>query len=127
MWKPILTAIGVISLLPFAPLAIAQSNSTTPSFNRQECLQRMAKEGLKNDQAAVWCNYEQQCLLRAQKEGLPPLSAKSLCLCSIKEFRKRYSTEKFGELTRRSEKDKRVANQLREVGEACFEKVLFEE
>lgn len=127
MWKPILTAVGVVSLLPLASLATAPSNSTTPSFNRQECLQRMAREGLKNDQAAVWCNYEQECLLRAQKEGLPPLSAKSVCDCTIKEFRQKYSPEKFRDLTRRSQRDKKVANQLREVGEACFEKVLFEE
>jgi len=98
----------------------------TNQFNRQQCIQNLVKDGLKSDDASVWCNYNQQCLVRSQKEGLAFDSAKTVCDCTIKAFRKKYSTEKFREITRKSETDKKIANQLREVGEACFEEILFE-
>ncbi|NCO75001.1 MAG: hypothetical protein GW795_08365 [Cyanobacteria bacterium] len=118
-----------LSFLTFSPFFIAEktiAQSTQSPFNSQQCIQGLTKEGLKPQQASVWCNYKQECLVRSQKEGLPAEAAKSVCDCSIKEFRKRYSTEKFKELTRQINSNAKVASQLREVGESCFEDILFE-
>lgn len=98
----------------------------TNQFNRQQCLQKLAREGLKTEDASVWCNYNQQCIARSQKEGLAFDAAKTVCDCTIKTFRQKYNTEKFKEITKKSQTDKKIANQLREVGEACFEEILFE-
>ncbi|WP_330204799.1 hypothetical protein [Cyanobacterium sp. Dongsha4] len=103
--------------------AIAQSSN---KFNRQQCIQNLVKDGLKSEDASVWCNYNEQCLVRSQKEGLHAEAAKSVCDCTIKTFRNKYTTQKFREITKKSETDKKIANQLREVGEICFEEILFE-
>lgn len=99
---------------------------TANQFNRQQCIQNLVKDGLKTEDASVWCNYNEECLVRSRQEGLPLDSAKSVCDCTIKTFRKKYSTEKFREITKKSQTDKKIANQLREVGETCFEEILFE-
>lgn len=112
------------SLSIFASKSLAQSPK--PVFNQQQCIQGFVKEGLKTEQASVWCNFKQECLVRSQKEGLPPEAAKSVCDCSIKEFRKRYTTEKFREISRQADSNSKVGRQLREVGEKCFEDILFE-
>lgn len=95
-------------------------------FNRQQCLQNLMKEGVKSEDASIWCNYNQQCLVRSQKEGLAFDSAKTVCDCTIKTLRKKYNAQKFKEITKKSETDKKIANQLREIGEVCFEEILFE-
>lgn len=118
-------SLGVFSIATFASASLAQSNKV--NFNQAQCIQGLVKEGLKADQATVWCNYNRECLIRSQKEGLPPDAAKSVCDCSIKEFRKKYSPEKFKELTKQADSNPKVAKELREVGEACFEKILYEE
>ena len=125
---PFLTLINVslvsASLSLFTGVTLAQSPK--PTFNHQQCIQELVKEGLKTDQASVWCNYKQECLVRSLKEGLPPEAAKSVCDCSIKEFRKRYPTDKFKELTKQADTNPKIAKELREVGETCFESILFE-
>ncbi|BAQ61760.1 hypothetical protein GM3708_2166 [Geminocystis sp. NIES-3708] len=126
--KIILTVVNLslftFSLSVFASKSFAQSSK--PIFNQQQCIQGFVKEGLKTEQASVWCNFKQECLVRSQKEGLPPEAAKSVCDCSIKEFRKRYATEKFREISRQADSNSKVGRQLREVGEKCFEDILFE-
>lgn len=112
------------SLSLFSSKSFAQS--AKPIFNQQQCIQGFVKEGLKPEQASVWCNYTKECLGRSQKEGLPAEVAKSVCDCSIKEFRKRYTTEKFREISRQADSNSKVGRQLREVGEKCFEDILFE-
>ncbi|BAQ63732.1 hypothetical protein [Geminocystis sp. NIES-3709] len=103
------------------------AQSAKPIFDQQQCVEGLVKEGLKADHASTWCNYKQECLVRSQKEGLPADAAKSVCDCSIKEFRKRYTTDKFKELTKKADSDSKVAKELREVGESCFEGILFEQ
>lgn len=112
------------SLSVFPSKSFAQS--AKPTFNQQQCIQGFVKEGLKIEQASVWCNFKQECLVRSQKEGLPLESAKIVCDCSIKEFRKRYSTEKFREISRQADTNTKIGRQLRDVGEKCFEDILFE-
>ncbi len=111
------------SLSLFSSKSFAES---AKPFNQQQCIQGLVKEDLKPEQASVWCNYTQECLVRSQKEGLPLDTAKSVCDCSIKEFRKNYTTEKFREISQQADSNSKVGRQLREVGEKCFEDILFE-
>ena len=97
-----------------------------PTWNREKCVENLVKQGLKNDEANVWCNYQEECLVESQKEGLAFESAKTVCECTISQFRSKYSTTKFKELTDKVDTDKKVAKEFREVGEKCFEKILFE-
>ena len=97
------------------------------NFAQGQCVQEMTKEGLSADKAEVWCNYKQDCLKRSLQEGLPPDAAESVCNCAINEFRKRYSPQQFKNVTQQAETDGAVAEKLQEVGEACFEDILFEE
>ncbi|MGI0480259.1 hypothetical protein ACN4EE_05660 [Geminocystis sp. CENA526] len=113
-----------VSFSFLASPSIAQSSSS--NFNQQQCIDGLVKEGLKPDQASVWCNYTRECLARSQREGLPLESARSVCNCTIKEFRKRYSTEKFREISKQADTNPKIARELREVGESCFEAILFE-
>ena len=103
---------------------VAQSEQ--PMFDREKCLQELAKQGLKPNEASVWCNYQEECLVQSQQEGLPLVSAQTVCQCSISEFRNKYTSEKFKELTGQVDSNRKVARELREVGEKCFEEILFE-
>ena len=118
-----LTVLSVVSASMTTDV-LAQSQKS--GFNQQQCIQNLVKEGLKSTQASVWCNYQQECLSESQKEGLPLESANSVCQCTISEFRNKYTTETFKELTQQVNSNKKVARELREVGEMCFEKILFE-
>ena len=97
------------------------------NFDQAQCVQEMTKEGLSADQAEVWCNYKQDCLKRSLKEGLSLDAAESVCNCAINEFRESYSPQQFKEVTQQAETDRAVAEKLQEVGEACFEDILFED
>jgi hypothetical protein len=120
-----LITVGLFSL-NFCQATQAQTNKKNP-FNQQQCINKLVKEGLAKNQADIWCNYENECLDRAQKEGLPPYAAQSLCDCTIKQFRKTYTAEKFKELNQQAKTNQEIANKLREVGESCFEDLLFED
>lgn len=113
--------ISVVSLKD-SPL-MAQQNG----FDSQKCIQGFVKQGLSNDSARIWCNYKQECLKQSQKEGLPPAAAETVCNCVINDFRKRYNPVEFKKLTEQAKTNRSVAQKLREVGETCFEEVLYEE
>ena len=95
-------------------------------LDQKLCVESLVKEGLKSNQASVWCNYQEECLVQSQEEGLPLESAQTVCECTISEFRNKYTTERFKELTQQVNTDRKVAREMREVGEMCFEKILFE-
>lgn len=124
-------------LLPFISLTFIsffsvnfsalQAQTISSNFNQPQCVNRLVKEGVAKNQAEIWCSYEAECLVRSQKEGLPLDSAKNVCDCSIKEFRKRYTADKFKQLNEQAKTNQEIANQLREVGETCFENLLFAE
>ena len=118
-----ITVLSSLSLL-MTTETFAQSKKSL--LNKQQCIQSLVKQGLKSTQASVWCNYQEECLVQSQKEGLPLESSQTVCKCTISEFRNKYSTEKFKELTQQVNSNKKVARELREVGEMCFEKILFE-
>ena len=71
-------------------------------------------------------NYLQECNAIAMQEGLPETEAEILCNCTLKEFQQKYTLEEFKELNQRSETDSTASDALIEVGELCFEEILFE-
>ena len=118
-----LSLLTLATSLTFFPSVVQASK---PVLDKQACVEGLVKEGLQSSQASVWCNYKEECIQESVKEGLPLESAKTVCDCTIAEFRNKYTTEKFKTLTQQVNTDKKVARQLREVGEMCFEKILFE-
>jgi hypothetical protein len=125
LWLIFLASTFVIGLVDFSydqSVKAQQSN-----FNSQKCIQGLLKEGLSNDGARIWCNYKQECLKQSQKEGLPQYAAETVCNCVITEFRKSYNPQEFKKLTQQAETNQRISQKLRDVGEACFEEVLYED
>ena len=108
----------------FMDVAIAEGQKST--WNQAKCVEGLVKEGLKTNEATIWCNYQEECLVESQKEGLGFESAKTVCECTISQFRSKYSSEQFKALTDKVDSDKKVAREFRDVGETCFEKILFE-
>ena len=104
--------------------ALAQNKEQ--DWNQEQCIEKLVKEGLKTNEANIWCGYQKECLAESQKEGLALESATTVCECTISEFRSKYSTKEFKELTDKVDSDKQVAKEFRDVGEKCFEKILFE-
>jgi hypothetical protein len=72
-------------------------------------------------------DYKKECLQRATREKLPPDVAQDLCNCTINQFRSQYTIEQFRALVRTSKNNSTAAETLTEVGEVCFEEVLYEE
>lgn len=71
-------------------------------------------------------NYRQQCLQQARGEGLTADVANDLCNCTIKKFRERYSLQQFRDLVQKSKTNRTAQQTLTQVGEACFDQVLYE-
>ena len=86
-------------------------------------------EAQKTDQypAQFVQNYNQECIQTSIEEGLAAAEAKRLCDCTIDEFEQQYSLEEFQQLTAASGTDQTSQNTLIEVGQFCFEQILYEE
>ena len=99
--------IGIIFTLISLP-ALAQSTSNTypPEYKQQ---------------------YLQECMGTAMQEGLAEPEAKQLCDCTLTEFQQKYSFTEFQELSSKAATNETAANALFEVGEMCFETILYEE
>lgn len=119
-----LFSVSLLSLVSF--FSFSSDKTFAQNSDSRQCVANLVRQGLKNPEASVWCNYQQECLVRSQKEGLPLATAEMVCECTIKEFRKQYDVNKFRELTQKSNTDRRVASQLQLVGEKCFEDILFQ-
>jgi hypothetical protein len=72
-------------------------------------------------------SYNQECLQTSMQEGLAEVEAKRLCDCTLDEFERQYSLTEFKQLTAASATDKASENTLIEVGQFCFEQILYEE
>lgn len=70
--------------------------------------------------------YMKECIATSISEGLAEPEAKKLCDCTLAEFQKQYSLEAFKELNAKAKTDETAANQLIEVGQLCFESILYE-
>ena len=101
--------IGYIALTSFVSLA------ETSSAAAQEYPQEYSQ------------NYLQECKATAMTEGLTDIDAEILCKCTLREFQQKYTLDEFKDLNKRSETDTTASDALVEVGEFCFEEILFEE
>ena len=72
-------------------------------------------------------DYSQECLQTSMEEGLQEAEAERLCQCTIDEFQKQYTLKEFKQLTAASITDETAENTLIEVGQGCFEQLLYEE
>ena len=70
--------------------------------------------------------YMKDCINTSLAEGLAEPDAQKLCDCTLAEFQQQYSLEAFKELNAKAETDETAANQLMEVGQLCFETILYE-
>ena len=70
--------------------------------------------------------YHQECMTASTAEGLAEPDAKELCECTLTKFQQEYSLESFKELNAKAEEDQESANALVEVGQTCFESILYE-
>jgi hypothetical protein len=71
--------------------------------------------------------YHQECLQRVAKQGLTADVAKDVCNCTMTKFKSQYNIQQFKVIVQKSKTDKASARQLSKIGETCFEKVLYEE
>lgn len=71
--------------------------------------------------------YHKECLQRVTQQGLRGQVAQDICNCVITKFRSRYSLVQFRDLIQKSKTNKAAARTLSDVGEACFEEVLYEQ
>ncbi len=106
---------------------LTQAQTEDNKFNKQKCVSELVTKGLKEKEATGWCEYQQECLTQAQGEGLPLEVAESLCDCTLGEFRNHYTLTKFQELNQQAKNNPDINQQLTEVGEVCFEDILFAE
>lgn len=72
-------------------------------------------------------DYNQECIQTSMAEGLAEIEAKRLCDCTINEFERQYDVAEFRNLTAASTTDKEAETALIEVGQFCFEQILYEE
>ena len=72
-------------------------------------------------------DYQEECLQTSLEEGLAAAEAKDLCSCTIDEFSRQYTLEEFKQVTAASATDKAAETALVEVGQFCFEQLLYAE
>jgi hypothetical protein len=71
-------------------------------------------------------DYQKDCLKRVRQQGLADDVGLDICKCTMTQFRSQYNIQQFRNLVQKAKADKTIARKLSEVGEACFEKVLYE-
>ncbi|MGL5940550.1 MAG: hypothetical protein ACRC2S_09215 [Waterburya sp.] len=72
-------------------------------------------------------NYNQECIQTSMGEGLDEAEAKKLCNCTLNKFQQQYNLEEFKRLTATAANDQKAQNTLVEVGQVCFEQILYEQ
>ena len=98
------------------------------SFNGVAIAQEPSQEQAANQYPAEFVrNYNQECIQTSLGEGLAEAEAKQLCSCTIEEFEQQYNLEEFQELTAASATDQQAETALVEVGQFCFEQILYEQ
>ena len=72
-------------------------------------------------------DYSQECIQTSMGEGLDEIEANKLCNCTINEFQRQYTLEEFKKLTAASATDETAETTLIEIGQVCFEQLLYEQ
>lgn len=102
-----------LSLLSLNGAAVAQENPQEQAANQYP--------------AEFVRNYNQECIQTSIEEGLAEAEAKQLCDCTLQEFEQQYNLEEFQELTAASTTDQEAETALIDVGQFCFEQILYEQ
>lgn len=71
--------------------------------------------------------YSSECIETSMGEGLEESDAIKLCQCTIDKFQSKYDLERFKQLTIDSANNKQAEATLIEVGQICFEQILYEQ
>lgn len=71
--------------------------------------------------------YSAECMQTSIGEGLSEAEAATLCDCTINKFQSQYKLEEFKQLTADSLNDQNAQATLVEVGQVCFEQILYEQ
>ncbi|WP_157867445.1 hypothetical protein [Gloeothece citriformis] len=71
-------------------------------------------------------DYRKQCMQQARGQGLSGDIAEDLCNCTIAKFQSQYNFSQFRALVVKSQNDRNAARTLTEVGETCFDQILYE-
>lgn len=71
--------------------------------------------------------YATECIQTSMGEGLAATEAEQLCDCTINKFQSQYELEEFKQLTVDSLNDQNAEATLVEVGQVCFEQILYEQ
>lgn len=106
------------SLLTFL-LLISSSTIATETKNNDDFTETYPPEFVSD--------YAQECTQTSMEEGLTAKEAQTLCQCTISEFQRQYTLEEFKKLTAASATDETAENTLIEVGQICFESILYEQ
>jgi hypothetical protein len=72
-------------------------------------------------------DYMKDCHKSVIARDIPVEEADTLCKCTLNKFQSQYSVSEFQTLVRNSKKDKKTASKLTDVGNACFEQILYEQ
>ena len=102
-----------LSLLITNSFAVARASSESKDSNRYP--QEFIEE------------YTTECMQTSMGEGLAESEAKTLCNCTINKFQSKYRLEEFKQLTIDSANDDEAKATLVEVGQVCFEQILYEQ
>ena len=70
-------------------------------------------------------DYNRECVQTSITEGLEETEAQQLCGCTLDKFQSQYSLEEFKQLTAASVNYKQAEATLVEVGQVCFEEILY--
>ena len=98
------------------------------SLNSMAVAQEPSQEQAANQYPVDFVrNYNQECIQTSIEEGLAEAEAKQLCDCTIQEFEQQYNLEEFQELTAASATDQQAETALIDVGQFCFEQILYEQ
>ena len=116
--KLILFFISSLILTIFAPASFSQLQARSDTTNSTLTIYQYPQDYVQN--------YTKDCIQTAMKEGLVKEDAQTLCDCTLDRFQQKYSITEFKQLTVASQTDENAASSLMEVGELCFETILFE-
>ena len=73
-----------------------------------------------------FAEYKTECLNDSRLQGFHPEDVQKLCSCVINTFEARYTLEQFKKLTQTASTNAEAENTLVEVGEICFDQILYE-
>lgn len=104
---------SLLSLSLFSGVAVAEGSTNIAETNQYS--------------ADFIQDYNQECIETSMSEGLAEIDAQNLCDCTISEFQRQYTRSEFQQLTLASATDEEAETALVEVGQFCFEQILYEE